>query len=134
MKGLQRLTQDITKKLFVTGVLIFFGPRKTSVLRSAELDAAAGVIPRVVRTSKPIQAQGRLRANKVRNFLCRQHGVKKRRYKRGKLGKRLSPTKIQKRERLRDGSVSAVTSLAKSREKLPKTATARSPLPPDKED
>ena len=113
LKGLQPLTQDIAKKLFVTGVLMFFGPKKTSVLRSAELDAAAGVIPRVVRTSKPIQAQGRLRANKVRNFLCRQHGVKKKRFKRGKLGKRLSPAKMQKSERLRDGRVSAVTSLAK---------------------
>ena len=54
LKGLQRLTQDTAKKLFVTGVLLFFGPKKSPVLRSAELDSAAGVIPRVVRTSKPI--------------------------------------------------------------------------------
>ena len=120
LKGLQPLTQDIAKKLFATGVLMFFGPEKTSVLRSA-----AGVIPRVVRTSKPIQAQGRLRANKVRNFLCRQHGVKKKRFKRGKLGKRLSSAKIQKRERLRDGSVSAVTSLAKIPENTSKNSNCK---------
>ena len=120
LKGLQPLTQDIAKKLFATGVLMFFGPEKTSVLRSA-----AGVIPRVVRTSKPIQAQGRLRANKVRNFLCRQHGVKKTRFKRGKLGKRLSSAKIQKRERLRDGSVSAVTSLAKIPENTSKNSNCK---------
>ncbi len=98
---------------------MFFGPRKTSVLRTTELDEAAGVIPRVVRTPKPIQAQGRLRANKVRNFLCRQHGVKKRRYKRDKPNKRPSPTKMQKRERFRVDRVSAVTSLAKNPEKIP---------------
>ena len=114
LKGLQRLTQDIAKKLFVRGVLLFFGPRKTPVLKSVELDEAAGVTSRVVRTSKPIQAQGRLRANKVRNLLCRQHGVKKRRCRRGKLNKRPYPTDIKGKGNSRVNRVSAVTSLARN--------------------
>ena len=114
LKGLQRLTQDIAKKLFVRGVLLFFGPRKTPVLKSVELDEAAGVTSRVVRTSKPIQAQGRLRANKVRNLLCRQHGVKKRRCRRGKLNKRPYPMDIKGKGNSWVNRVSAVTSLARN--------------------
>ena len=114
LRGLQRLTQDIAKKLVVRGVLLFFGPRKTPVLKSVELDEAAGVTPRVVRTSKPIQAQGRMRANKVRNLLCRQHGVKKKRCKGDKLNKRPCPTAIKGKGSPRVNQVSAVTSLARN--------------------
>ena len=109
LKGLQRLTQDTAKKLIVTGVLLFFGPKKSPVLKSSELDSAAGVIPRVVRTSKPIRVQGRLRANKVRNFLCRQHGVKKRRYKPAKSIRASFPSRSRKCEKPKNQSVGAVT-------------------------
>ena len=109
LKGLQRLTQDIAKKLIVTGVLLFFGPRKSPVLKSSELDSAAGVIPRVVRMSKPIRVQGRLRANKVRNFLCRQHGVKKRRYKPAKSVRASPPSRGGKSGKIKTHGVGAVT-------------------------
>ena len=108
LKGLQRLTQETAKKLIVTGVLLFFGPKKSPVLKSSELDSAAGVIPRVVRTSKPIRVQGRLRANKVRNFLCRQHGVKKRRYKPAKSIRASFPSRSRKCEKPKNQSVGAV--------------------------
>ena len=87
---------------------------KTPVLKSVELDEAAGVTPRVVRTSKPIQAQGRMRANKVRNLLCRQHGVKKKRCRGDKLNKRPCPTVIKGKGNSRVNQVSAVTSLARN--------------------
>ena len=115
LKGLQRLTQDIAKKLFVTGVLIFFGPKRNPILRSPELDAAAGLIPRVVRPSNPISVQGRLRANKVRNFLCRQHGVKKRRYKPAISCRASGPVKKKQCEKQKNRGVGAVTRPAKGR-------------------
>ena len=79
------------------------------MLKSSELDSAAGVIPRVVRTSKPIRVQGRLRANRVRNFLCRQHGVKKRRYKPARSVRASPPSKGGKSGKIKTHSVGAVT-------------------------
>ena len=80
LKGLQRLTQELAKKLIVTGVLLVLGPRKNPVLRTAELDSVAGVLPQIVRAPNPIRVLGRQQANKIRNFLCRAHGVKKKRH------------------------------------------------------
>ena len=130
LKGLQRLTQDIAKKLVVRGVLLFFGPRKTPILKSAELDEAAGVTPRVVRTSKPIQAQGRMRANKVRNLLCRQHGVKKKRCKGDKLSRRPCPTAIKGKGSPRVNQVSAVTSLARNPKGISELSRSRQTILP----
>ena len=129
LKGLQRLTQDIAKKLFVTGVLIFFGPKKNPILRSPELDSAAGVIPRVVRTSNPISVQGRLRANKVRNFLCRQHGVKKRRYKPAMSCRASGSIKKKQYEKQKNRCVGAVTRPAKGRKTSSRSSGSKKATP-----
>ena len=128
LKGLQRLTQDIAKKLYVTGVLMFFGSKKSPVLRSSELDSAAGVIPRVVRTSKPIRVHGRLRAD--RNFLCRQHGVKKRRYKPIKSGKASCPIRSKKCEKKKNRCVGAVTLPAKGEATSSRNNCGKKAIPP----
>ncbi len=130
LKGLQRLTQDLAKKLIVTGVLIFFGSKKSPVLRSSELDSAAGVIPRVVRTSKPIRALGRLRANKVRSFLCREHGVKKRRHKPTKPRKTLFPIESRKPKELKAKIAGAVTLPAKGGKNSSRGSCGNKPIPP----
>ena len=130
LRGLQRLTQDIAKKLFVRGVLLFFGPRKTPVLKSVELDEAAGVTPRVVRTSKPIQAQGRMRANKVRNLLCRQHGVKKKRCRSDKLNKRPCLTVTKGKGNSRVNQVSAVMSLARNPKEISELSRSKQTILP----
>ena len=113
LKGLQRLTQDLAKKLFVTGVLLFFGPRKSPVLRTSELDAAAGVLPRIVRAPNPIRVLGRQRASKVRNFLCRAHGVRKRKHIPAKRHKASTPLKHGKPKKSKALLAGAVTQPAK---------------------
>ena len=80
LKGLQRLTQELSKKWIITGVLLSIGPKKNPVFRTAELDSVAGVLPQIIRASNPIRVLGRRQANKIRNFLCRAHGVKKKKH------------------------------------------------------
>ncbi len=114
LKGLQRLTQDLAKKLFVTGVLLFFlGPRKSSVLRTSELDAAAGVLPQIVRAPNPIRVLGRQRASKVRNFLRRAHGVRNRKHIPAKRCKAPTPLKHGKPKESKALLAGAVTQPAK---------------------
>ena len=115
LKGLQRLTQDLAKKLYVTGVLIFFGQWKSPVLRTSELDVAAGVLPRIVRASNPIRALGRQRASKVRNFLCRVHGIKKKRHAPVTRQKTPVPVKHNKSKAPKDSPACAVAQPAKSK-------------------
>ena len=80
LKGLQRLTQELAKKLVITGVLLVLGPKKNPVFRTTELDSVAGVLPQIVRAPNPIRVLGRQQANKIRNFLYRAHGIKKKRH------------------------------------------------------
>ena len=54
-----------------------FWTKKNPVLRTADFDLVAGVLPQVVRAPNPIRVIGRRQANKIRIFLCRAHGVKK---------------------------------------------------------
>ena len=56
------------------------GPRKKPTLRTSDLDLVAGVLPQVVRAPNPIRVIGRQQANKIRHFLCRAHGVKKKKH------------------------------------------------------
>ena len=63
-----------------TAVLLVLRPRKNPVFRTTELDSVAGVLPQIVRAPNPIRVLGRQQANKIRNFLRRAHGVKKKRH------------------------------------------------------
>ena len=127
LKGLQRLSQDLAKKLFVTGVLLVFGPRKSSVLRTSELDAAAGVLPQIVRAPNPIRVLGRQRASKVRNFLCRAHGVTKRRHIPAKHHKASIPLKHGKPKESKALLAGAVTQPAKGNRASLKSFTGNRP-------
>ena len=89
--------------------------RKSPVLRTSELDVAAGVLPRIVRASNPIRALGRQRASKVRNFLCRVHGIKKKRHAPVTRQKTPVPVKHKKSKAPKDSPAGAVTQPAKSK-------------------
>ncbi len=75
LQGVQRLAQEVAKKLFVTGVLLAAGPIKTPTLRTPDLDFAAGFVPPLLRERNPIKVVGRQQASRIRNFLCRKEGT-----------------------------------------------------------
>ena len=55
--------------LAVTGLLLVTESSKKPTLRTADLDIAAGRVPRVERQAKPIKVAGRSASNRQRNFL-----------------------------------------------------------------
>ena len=69
LKGIQKLTRELYRSLSVTGLLLTGETDKKPVLRTADLDLAAGRVPRVERQAKPIQVAGRSTSNRQRNFL-----------------------------------------------------------------
>ena len=69
LKGTQKLTRELYRSLSVTGLLLTGETDKKPVLRTADLDVAAGRVPRVERQAKPIQVAGRSTSNRQRNFL-----------------------------------------------------------------
>ena len=69
LKGVQKITRELSRTLSVTGLLLTAGTGKKSVLRSTDLDAAAGRVPRVERQAKPIQVAGRSASYKQRKSL-----------------------------------------------------------------
>lgn len=72
LDGRCRLTQELARKLKVFGVLLAVGPPKNPVLRTKDLDLAAGVLQPMLRTNVPIKVAGRQRIQKVRNNLRRK--------------------------------------------------------------
>ena len=74
--GKQKLTKALARSLRVCGVLLLVGPSKYPILRSKELDHAAGIIERVRRQATPIKVAGRLRLQTIRNAICATAGKK----------------------------------------------------------
>ena len=77
LQGLHQLTQELAKKLKVYGALLHCEQRFPAVLRTDQLDEVAGVVPARLRTSKTIKVVGRQQAEKIRSFLYKEHGVRK---------------------------------------------------------
>ena len=69
LKGVQKITRDLFRSLSVTGLLLTTGTGKKPVLRTNDLDVAAGRVPRVERQAKPIQVAGRSASYRQRKFL-----------------------------------------------------------------
>ena len=72
LEGKQKLTQTLAKNLRVVGVLLHIGKSRTPLLRSKDLDRAAGITTRVLRCEAPIKVAGRQRLQKARNALCKK--------------------------------------------------------------
>ena len=69
LKGVQKITRELFRSLSVTGLLLTTGAGKKPVLRTNDLDVAAGRVPRVERQAKPIQVAGRSASYRQRKFL-----------------------------------------------------------------
>ena len=69
LKGVQKITRELYRMLAVTGLLLVTESSKKPTLRTADLDIAAGRVPRVERQAKPIKVAGRSASNRQRNFL-----------------------------------------------------------------
>ena len=69
LKGVQKITRELFRSLSVTGLLLTAGADKKPVLRTTDLDVAAGRVPRVERQAKPIQVAGRSASYKQRKSL-----------------------------------------------------------------
>ena len=69
LKGVQKITRELFRSLSVTGLLLTTGTGKKPVLRTNDLDVAAGRVPRVERQAKPIQVAGRSASYRQRKFL-----------------------------------------------------------------
>ena len=69
LKGVQKITRELYRMLAVTGLLLVTESSKKPPLRTANLDIAAGRVPRVKRQTKPIKVAGRNASNRQRNFL-----------------------------------------------------------------
>ena len=69
LKGVQKITRELFRSLSVTGLLLTTGTGKKPVLRTNDLDVAAGRVPPVERQAKPIQVAGRSASYRQRKFL-----------------------------------------------------------------
>ena len=69
LKGVQKITRELYRTLSVTGLLLTAGTDKKPVLRTTDLDVAAGRISRTERQAKPIQVAGRSASYRQRNSL-----------------------------------------------------------------
>ena len=71
LKGVQKITRELyrTLSVTVTGLLLTAGTDKKPVLRTTDLDVAAGRISRTERQAKPIQVAGRSASYRQRNSL-----------------------------------------------------------------
>ena len=69
LKGVQKITLELYRSLSVTGLFLTAEKSKKPVLRTTDLDTAAGCVPRVERQAKPIHVAGRSASYKQRNFL-----------------------------------------------------------------
>ena len=69
LKGVQKITLELYRSLSVTGLLLTAEKSKKPVLRTTDLDTAAGRVPRVERQARPIHVAGRSASYKQRNFL-----------------------------------------------------------------
>ena len=68
LKGVQKITLELYRSLSVTGLLLTADKSKKPVLRTTDLDTAAGRVPRVERQARPIHVAGRSASYKQRNF------------------------------------------------------------------
>ena len=64
LKGVQKITRELYRMLVVTGLLLVTESSKKPTLRTADLDIAAGRVPRVERQTKPIKVAGRSASNR----------------------------------------------------------------------
>lgn len=70
LKGVQRITQELFRSLSVTGlILTTTASTKKPVLRTKDLNTAAGKVSQVARQAKPIQVAGRSASYKQRKSL-----------------------------------------------------------------
>ena len=104
-----------------------FGPRKSPVLRTSELDAAAGVLRQIVRAPNPIGVLGQQQASKVKNFLCRAHGVRKKRHMPAKHHKASLPLIYGRSKESKTFLAGAVTQIARNNKGPAKNTTGNKP-------
>ena len=69
LRGAQKITRELFRALSVTGLLLIKTTGKKPVLRTNELDLAAGRVSQVERPAKPIQVAGRSASYRQRKSL-----------------------------------------------------------------
>ena len=69
LKGSQKLTRELFRSLSVTGLLLTISTSKKPVLRTTDLDVAAGRVSKVERQIKPIKVAGRSASYRQRRAL-----------------------------------------------------------------